>query len=80
MELPLLSLQVDPEGVFILPPASVQELHMQVQPWRAGSRFLYVNAVDVERRRLITSWLVCLNILRPVLSKVRLFAAAGLSP
>eukprot|EP00066_Takifugu_rubripes_P030318 XP_011619584.1 PREDICTED: nephrocystin-4-like [Takifugu rubripes] len=42
---------------------------MKVQPWRAGSRFLYVNAVDVERRRLITSWLVCLNILRPVLSK-----------
>ncbi|XP_056895840.1 nephrocystin-4 isoform X2 [Takifugu flavidus] len=62
-------IKVDPEGVFVLPPASVQELHMKVQPWRAGSRFLYVNAVDVERRRLITSWLVCLNILRPVLSK-----------
>lgn len=80
VELPLLSLQVDPEGVFVLPPASVQELHMKVQPWRAGSRFLYVNAVDVEQRRLITSWLVCLNILRPVLSKVRLFLEASLSP
>lgn len=79
VELRLLSLQVDPEGVFVLPPASVQELHMKVQPWRAGSRFLYVNAVDVEHRRLITSWLVCLNILRPVLSKVRLFLAASLS-
>lgn len=46
---------------------------MKVQPWQAGSRFLYVNAVDVEHRRLINSWLICLNILRPVLSKVGLF-------
>lgn len=66
-------LQVDPEDVFVLPPAAVQEVHMKVQPWRAGSRFLYVNAVDVEHRRLISSWLICLNILQPVLSKLSLF-------
>lgn len=71
-ERPLPPPQVDPEGVFVLPPAAVQEVHMKVQPWRAGSRFLYVNAVDVEHRRLINSWLICLNILRPVLSKVGL--------
>jgi len=63
-------LQVDPEGVFVLPPAAVQELQLKVQPWRAGSRFLYVNAVDVENRRLVTAWLLCLNVHRPVLSKV----------
>lgn len=63
-------LQVDPEGVFVLPPAAVQELQLKVQPWRAGSRFLYVNAVDVEHRRLVTAWLLCLNVHRPVLSKV----------
>uniref|UniRef100_A0A8C4E689 Nephrocystin-4 n=1 Tax=Dicentrarchus labrax TaxID=13489 RepID=A0A8C4E689_DICLA len=62
-------IEVDPEGVFLLPPAAVQELQLKVQPWRAGSRFLYVNAVDVEHRRLVTAWLLCLNVHRPVLSK-----------
>ncbi|KAM8864014.1 nephrocystin-4 isoform 2-T2 [Spinachia spinachia] len=62
-------IEVDPEGVFLLPPAAVQELQLKLQPWRAGSRFLYVNAVDVEQRRLVTSWLLCLNVHRPVLSK-----------
>ncbi|XP_070696158.1 nephrocystin-4 [Pempheris klunzingeri] len=62
-------IEVDPEGVFVLPPAAVQELQLKVQPWRAGSRFLYMNAVDVEHRRLITAWLLCLNVHRPVLSK-----------
>ncbi|XP_059189932.1 nephrocystin-4 [Centropristis striata] len=62
-------IEVDPEGVFVLPPAAVQELQLRLQPWRAGSRFLYVNAVDVENRRLITAWLLCLNVHRPVLSK-----------
>lgn len=56
--------------MFILPPAAVQELQLKVQPWRAGSRFLYVNAVDVEHRRLVTTWLLCLNVHRPILSKV----------
>ncbi|KAM9350369.1 nephrocystin-4 [Symphorus nematophorus] len=62
-------IKVDPDGVFVLPPAAVQELQLKVQPWRAGSRFLYVNAVDVEQRRLVTAWLLCLNVHRPVLSK-----------
>ncbi|KAF0036771.1 hypothetical protein F2P81_012083 [Scophthalmus maximus] len=62
-------IQVDPEGVFVLPPSAVQELQVKVQPWRAGSRFLYVNAVDVENQRLITAWLLCLNVHQPVLSK-----------
>ncbi|KAG8002845.1 Nephrocystin-4 [Nibea albiflora] len=62
-------IEVDPEGVFVLPPAAVQELQLKVQPWRAGSRFLYLNAVDVEHRRLVTAWLLCLNVHRPVLSK-----------
>ncbi|XP_030279502.1 nephrocystin-4 [Sparus aurata] len=62
-------IEVDPDSVFILPPAAVQELQLKVQPWRAGSRFLYVNAVDVEHRRLVTTWLLCLNVHRPILSK-----------
>ncbi|XP_047466710.1 nephrocystin-4-like isoform X2 [Mugil cephalus] len=62
-------IEVDPAGVFVLPPAAVQELQLKVQPWQTGSRFLYVNAVDVEHRRLVTAWLLCLNVHRPVLSK-----------
>lgn len=72
-------LQVDPGGVFVLPPAAVQELQLKVQPWRAGSRFLYVNGVDVEQRRLLAAWLVCLNVHQPVLSKVQDPAASTLS-
>ncbi|XP_077405435.1 nephrocystin-4 isoform X2 [Vanacampus margaritifer] len=62
-------IEVNPGGVFMLPPAGVQELQLKVQPWRAGSRFLYVNAVDVEQRQLVTAWLLCLSVHRPVLSK-----------
>uniref|UniRef100_A0A1A8R147 Nephronophthisis 4 n=1 Tax=Nothobranchius rachovii TaxID=451742 RepID=A0A1A8R147_9TELE len=61
--------EVDPAGVFVLPPAAVQELQLKVQPWQAGSRFLYVNAVDMDQQRLVTAWLLCLNVHRPVLSK-----------
>ncbi|XP_056158185.1 nephrocystin-4 [Lampris incognitus] len=62
-------IQVDPAEVFALPPAAVQELQLRVQPWRAGRRFFYVNAVDVEHQYLVTAWLLCLNVHRPVLSK-----------
>uniref|UniRef100_A0A3Q2ZLY6 Nephrocystin 4 n=1 Tax=Kryptolebias marmoratus TaxID=37003 RepID=A0A3Q2ZLY6_KRYMA len=62
-------IEVDPAEVFVLPPAAVQELQLRVQPWRAGSRFLYLNAVDMDQQRLVTAWLICLNVHRPVLSK-----------
>nr|XP_020468219.1 nephrocystin-4 [Monopterus albus] len=62
-------IKVDPSGVFVLPPAAVQELQLRVQPWRVGSRFLYVNAVDVEHQRLVAAWLLCLSVHQPVLSK-----------
>ncbi|KAM9786039.1 nephrocystin-4 [Neosynchiropus ocellatus] len=64
-----LELKVDPASVFMLPPAAVQELQLKLLPWRTGSRFLFVNAVDVEQRRLVSGWLLCLNVHRPVLSK-----------
>lgn len=62
-------LQVDPGGVFVLPPASVQEVQVKVQPWRTGRRFFYLNAVDVEQKSLVSSWLLCLTVHRPVISK-----------
>ncbi|XP_008411314.1 nephrocystin-4 isoform X1 [Poecilia reticulata] len=62
-------IEVDPAGVFVLPPAAVQELQLRVQPWQAGSRFLYVNAVDMDQKRLFAAWLLCLSVHHPVLSK-----------
>ncbi|KAM6977015.1 nephrocystin-4 [Aplochiton taeniatus] len=62
-------IQVDPAGVFVLPAGAVQDVQLKVQPWRSGGRFLFLSVVDVEQHALVTAWLVCLNVLRPVLSK-----------
>ncbi|XP_064028147.1 nephrocystin-4 isoform X2 [Pogoniulus pusillus] len=63
-------LQVDPGGAFLLPANAVQELHLGVRPRRAGSRFLYLNLVDVESHQLVSSWLLCLSCRQPLISKV----------
>ncbi|XP_073172342.1 nephrocystin-4 isoform X9 [Lepidochelys kempii] len=62
-------LKVDPKGVFILPPNGVQDLHIGVRPRKAGSRFVYLNLVDVEYHQLVSSWLVCVSCRQPVISK-----------
>uniref|UniRef100_A0A674KEW7 Nephrocystin 4 n=1 Tax=Terrapene triunguis TaxID=2587831 RepID=A0A674KEW7_9SAUR len=62
-------LKVDPKGVFILPPNGVQDLHIGVRPQKAGSRFVYLNLVDVEYHQLVSSWLVCVSCRQPVISK-----------
>ncbi|NWY00511.1 NPHP4 protein, partial [Nothoprocta ornata] len=63
-------LKVEPDGVFILPPHAVQELALGVRPRQAGSRFLHLNVVDVERHQLVSSWLLCVSCRQPLLSKV----------
>ncbi|XP_068772393.1 nephrocystin-4 isoform X2 [Struthio camelus] len=62
-------LKVDPEGVFILPPNGVQDLYIGVRPQKAGSRFIYLNLVDVEYHQLVSSWLLCVCCRQPLLSK-----------
>uniref|UniRef100_A0A670IMT0 Nephrocystin 4 n=1 Tax=Podarcis muralis TaxID=64176 RepID=A0A670IMT0_PODMU len=62
-------LTVDPEGIFILPANGVQDLHLGVRPQSAGSRFIYLNLVDVEYHQLVSSWLVCLSCRQPLVSK-----------
>uniref|UniRef100_A0AAV2M0Z1 Protein kinase domain-containing protein n=1 Tax=Knipowitschia caucasica TaxID=637954 RepID=A0AAV2M0Z1_KNICA len=62
-------LKVDPGDVFALPPAAVQEVQVSVQPWRAGRRFFYLSGVDVEQHRLVSSWLLCLTVHQPIISK-----------
>ncbi|XP_054250792.1 nephrocystin-4 [Indicator indicator] len=63
-------LQVDPGGAFLLPANAVQELYLGVRPRRAGTRFIYLNLVDVESHQLVSSWLLCLSCRRPLISKV----------
>ncbi|NXN12225.1 NPHP4 protein, partial [Indicator maculatus] len=63
-------LQVDPGGAFLLPANAVQELYLGVRPRRAGTRFIYLNLVDVESHQLVSSWLLCLSCRQPLISKV----------
>ncbi|XP_063001423.1 nephrocystin-4 [Elgaria multicarinata webbii] len=62
-------LKVEPEGLFILPAIGVQDLHLAVRPQSAGSRFIYLNLVDVEYHQLVSSWLVCISCRQPLVSK-----------
>ncbi|KAM4652363.1 nephrocystin-4 [Discoglossus pictus] len=62
-------LKVDPDSVFVLPPTGIQDLHIGVRPQRAGSKFIYLNLVDVDQHQLVASWLVCVSCRKPVISK-----------
>ncbi|NXG73381.1 NPHP4 protein, partial [Baryphthengus martii] len=62
-------LEVDPDGAFLLPANSIQELYIGVRPRWAGSRFIYLNLVDVESHQLVSSWLLCLSCRQPLISK-----------
>ncbi|XP_042650760.1 nephrocystin-4 [Tyto alba] len=62
-------LEVDPDGAFLLPANGIQDLYVGVRPRRAGSRFIYLNLVDVESHQLLSSWLLCLACRQPLISK-----------
>ncbi|XP_066463397.1 nephrocystin-4 isoform X2 [Eleutherodactylus coqui] len=62
-------LKVDPESVFVLPPNGIQDLHIAVRPLKAGSKFIYLNLVDVDQHQLVASWLVCALSRNPIISK-----------
>uniref|UniRef100_A0A8C5UD30 Nephrocystin 4 n=1 Tax=Malurus cyaneus samueli TaxID=2593467 RepID=A0A8C5UD30_9PASS len=62
-------LEVDPSGAFLLPANGVQDLYIGVRPRRAGSKFIYLNLVDVESHQLVSSWLLCLSCRQPLISK-----------
>ncbi|XP_008587641.1 PREDICTED: nephrocystin-4, partial [Galeopterus variegatus] len=71
-------LKTDPSGVFVLAPHGVQDLHIGLRPWRAGSRFVRLNLVDVDYHQLVASWLVCLSCRQPLISKAfEITLAAG---
>ncbi|KAJ7421445.1 nephrocystin 4 [Willisornis vidua] len=66
---PGIVLQVDPNGAFVLPANGIQDLYIGVRPRRAGSKFIYLNLVDVEYHQLVSSWLLCLSCRQPLISK-----------
>ncbi|KAG8568686.1 hypothetical protein GDO81_014109 [Engystomops pustulosus] len=61
--------KIDPESVFVLPPNGIQDLHISVRPLKAGSKFIYLNLVDVDQHQLVASWLVCALSRNPIISK-----------
>ncbi|KAJ8386877.1 hypothetical protein AAFF_G00165780 [Aldrovandia affinis] len=62
-------IQIDPSAVFVLPPNTVQDLQIGVRPGKAGSKFVYLNVVDVEYHQLVASWLLCVSCRQPLISK-----------
>ncbi|NXR17397.1 NPHP4 protein, partial [Cinclus mexicanus] len=62
-------LEVDPSSAFLLPANGIQDLYIGVRPRRAGSKFIYLNLVDVESHQLVSSWLLCLSCRQPLISK-----------
>uniref|UniRef100_A0A6I8PPT9 Uncharacterized protein n=1 Tax=Xenopus tropicalis TaxID=8364 RepID=A0A6I8PPT9_XENTR len=62
-------LKVDPDRGFVFPPNGIQDLHIGVRPQKAGSKFIYLNLVDVDQHQLVASWLVCVSCRKPVISK-----------
>ncbi|KAJ1142017.1 hypothetical protein NDU88_008345 [Pleurodeles waltl] len=64
-----LELKVDPESAFILPPNGLQDLHISVRPHKSGSRYIYLNLVDVDHHQLVSSWLICMSSRQPLILK-----------
>ncbi|XP_015737984.1 nephrocystin-4 isoform X2 [Coturnix japonica] len=62
-------LKVDPADAFFLPSNGLVDLFVGVRPLRAGSRFFYLNLVDVECHQLVSSWLLCITCRQPLISK-----------
>ncbi|XP_016093915.1 nephrocystin-4-like [Sinocyclocheilus grahami] len=61
-----LELQMDPGEVFALPAQGVQYVCVSLRALRPGSRFFYLNVVDVDTQQLVASWLLCITCRQPV--------------
>uniref|UniRef100_A0A672NJE6 Nephrocystin 4 n=1 Tax=Sinocyclocheilus grahami TaxID=75366 RepID=A0A672NJE6_SINGR len=60
-----LELQMDPGEVFALPAQGVQYVCVSLRALRPGSRFFYLNVVDVDTQQLVASWLLCITCRQP---------------
>lgn len=64
-----LELKLAPEEPFILAAGTVHELNVAVRPIRTGSKFFYINVVDIEYHQLVRSWLLCASCRSPIVSR-----------
>lgn len=48
---------------------ALQELQIGVRPQHSGSKYLYINVVDIDSHQLVRSWLVCVSCRRPLVNK-----------
>ncbi|KAH9490048.1 Nephrocystin-4 [Bulinus truncatus] len=62
-------LQVSPQDPFVLAAGTVHELSLAVRPMRTGSKFFYLNVVDVEYHQLVRNWLICTSCRSPIVSR-----------
>ena len=62
-------MQIEPREPFMLAANALQEIRVGVRPTVAGTKFLYINVVDIEYHQLVRTWLVCVNCRTPLISK-----------
>lgn len=62
-------LQIAPQDPFILAAGTAHELSVAVRPLRTGSKFFYLNVVDIEYHQLVRSWLLCASCRLPIVSR-----------
>lgn len=62
-------LQVSPQDPFILAAGTAHELSVAVRPLVTGSKFFYLNVVDIEYHQLVRTWLLCASCRSAIVSR-----------
>ena len=52
-------MRLQPNEPFVLAANNVHEINTAIRPCRSGTKFLFLNVVDVESHQLLRTWLVC---------------------
>lgn len=58
-----------PSEQFMLAAGAVHELNVAIRPMLEGSKFFYINVVDVEFHQLVRTWLICVSARAPMISR-----------
>jgi nephrocystin-4 len=62
-------MDVHPREAFMLGAKAVTEINVGVRPMGVGTRFFYLNVVDIEFHQLVRTWLICVTCQPPIISK-----------
>ncbi|WAR15229.1 NPHP4-like protein [Mya arenaria] len=58
-----------PSEQFMLAAGAVHELNVALRPMLEGTKFFYLNVVDVEFHQLVRTWLICVSSRAPMISR-----------